>query len=332
MHYYCLALVPSDADDVETKVIELMAPYDENLEVENYREYLDENKYTEHELEQLVEFYNGGYEKLYPALILEDTKDSEPFWSYERDRNLKQRAKILEMLEKHGPPTLGDPESLKPYYDDYAGGELCFDEDGRAYSPSTRNPKGTWDFWQIGGRWTGVLDDYDPEKDIDNIEVCNICGGTGKRMDRLGIMHRLEDPEYGCNGCQGRGVRTKWPTQWKKYEGDAQPVERVIQQIEDFEPRSPTSKELEDHAREPWRNPLPPTRPPVIPHTLIEPTGELHSKSYVFLSESFDSNNKQHQEERHEQQERLDHEWDEKVTNLLRKHRDCLAVVVDYHS
>uniref|UniRef100_UPI00052720DB hypothetical protein n=1 Tax=Streptomyces sp. NRRL F-6674 TaxID=1463877 RepID=UPI00052720DB len=30
-------------------------------------------------------------------------------------------------------------------------------DDGRAYTVSTYNPKSKWDWWQIGGRWTGYF-------------------------------------------------------------------------------------------------------------------------------------------------------------------------------
>ena len=43
-----------------------------------------------------------------------------------------------------------------------------------------------WDWWMLGGRWTNYFGSilqpsYDPEKDPDNYEQCNICNGTGHR-------------------------------------------------------------------------------------------------------------------------------------------------------
>lgn len=84
-----------------------------------------------------------------------------------------------------------------------------------------------WDWWQIGGRWTGRLDGYDPEKDPKNIEVCSLCHGTGKRDDQLGKAARAKDPNYNCNGCDGLGSRARWPSEWVKHTGDVQPVEKV---------------------------------------------------------------------------------------------------------
>ncbi len=87
---------------------------------------------------------------------------------------------------------------------------------------------GIWDWYQIGGRWTGYLNnDYDPEKDPQNIETCNLCNGTGQREDEIGKDIRSKDPSYTCNGCSGKGVKTKWPTQWKHHVGDIIPLDSL---------------------------------------------------------------------------------------------------------
>ena len=84
-----------------------------------------------------------------------------------------------------------------------------------------------WDWYQIGGRWTGWLSErvpgyehYDPEQDPANIETCPICGGTEQRTDASGNELRKTDPTFTCNGCDGKGQRPTWPTQWQPVEGD----------------------------------------------------------------------------------------------------------------
>src|SRR5258706_5833810 len=70
-----------------------------------------------------------------------------------------------------------------------------------------------WDWWQVGGRWTGMLiPHYDPSEDERNKETCTLCKGTGKRAD-------MTDQEK-CNGCNGTGISKKWPTSWARIEGD----------------------------------------------------------------------------------------------------------------
>lgn len=88
---------------------------------------------------------------------------------------------------------------------------------------------GKWDWYQVGGRYTGALDGYDPEKDQANIEVCRLCHGTGLRDDELGRRARAEDPSYTCNSCNGEKTVLKWPTEWKRHSGDSC-------QIKDVEP------------------------------------------------------------------------------------------------
>ena len=69
-----------------------------------------------------------------------------------------------------------------------------------------------WDWWQIGGRWTGLFTGYDPDTDPKNIEKCDLCNGTGTRKD-MSVAN-------GCNGCAGKGKRAKWPTERVKHDGD----------------------------------------------------------------------------------------------------------------
>ncbi len=77
-----------------------------------------------------------------------------------------------------------------------------------------------WDWWMIGGRWTGAFDGYDPETDPANRITCDLCGGTGNRS-----IFRHELPQQpGCNGCESTGTRTTWPTYWRFRAGDCKPV------------------------------------------------------------------------------------------------------------
>lgn len=62
-----------------------------------------------------------------------------------------------------------------------------------------------WDWYVIGGRWTGTLTGYDPTKDERNIEVCRLCSGTGDRKDL-----ELPDWKKECNGCNGTGKCVKF--------------------------------------------------------------------------------------------------------------------------
>jgi hypothetical protein len=118
-------------------------------------------------------------------------------------------------------------ETLAPYSEHLTVEHRTYgepDPDG-TYDTYGHNPRGVWDWFTIGGRWTGHLaqlvtgQPYDPSIDPANVERCDLCQGTGVRRDGLG-------PAGSCNGCldpnagpdawskPGRGFDTKWPTQW----------------------------------------------------------------------------------------------------------------------
>ena len=85
-----------------------------------------------------------------------------------------------------------------------------------------------WDWWQVGGRFSGYLDGYDPEKDPANIEVCDQCNGTGIRPG--GLEQFGKDWFDGYNGCNGVGKAVKWPTEWVEHSGDVAPVESLTEE------------------------------------------------------------------------------------------------------
>lgn len=103
--------------------------------------------------------------------------------------------------------------------------------------------RGTWfDWYQIGGRWTGLFDGYDPEDDPANLAQCLLCWGTGVRSDDVGIEQKMPEREiidaghkrFGqigwCNGCDGRGMAVEWPTGFKAHDGDWIEVENLTEE------------------------------------------------------------------------------------------------------
>jgi hypothetical protein len=98
-----------------------------------------------------------------------------------------------------------------------------------------------FDYYVIGGRFTGLFDGYDPRQDSDNYETCVLCNGTGRRLElpspiqtstlEAGQWIRQMDysrttREYmeslgGCNGCEGKGIHLKPSSDWKPYERDS---------------------------------------------------------------------------------------------------------------
>lgn len=66
------------------------------------------------------------------------------------------------------------------------------------------NDKGFWDWWQIGGRWSGIkFKNYDPRKDPRNHKKCDMCHGTGYRDSNI------------CNVCGYFNEATECIDSWE---------------------------------------------------------------------------------------------------------------------
>ncbi len=84
---------------------------------------------------------------------------------------------------------------------------------------------GWWDWWSIGGRWTGVwADGYDAYEDPANKKPCLLCDSTGMRNDPIGKRHRQDHPDYTCNGCNGTGQALKHASEFVPVALDRRPV------------------------------------------------------------------------------------------------------------
>lgn len=105
---------------------------------------------------------------------------------------------------------------------------------------STANPEGRWDWFSVGGRWTGLLDqDYEPGMDPRNFQPCDLCNQTGIRwwssdgeMMRPASAPKSKDDEVPsgmeertCNGCQGTGTSRRFHN--ASFDGDIKPVGQI---------------------------------------------------------------------------------------------------------
>lgn len=98
-----------------------------------------------------------------------------------------------------------------------------YDENDEAFREGSK-----WDWWVIGGRWTGSLDGYDPTKDPTNVVTCDLCHGTGTRPDGLAKFGAAwVEAMHGCNGCNGTGKMVTWPSQWGDHKGDIAPAASI---------------------------------------------------------------------------------------------------------
>jgi hypothetical protein len=174
-----------------------------------------------------------------------------------------------------------------------------YDEDGEWGREGTH-----WDWWVVGGRWTGSLDGYEPQHDPRNREVCDLCSGSGRRpFDPTpvggGALGDPSDPNRprwdpdsewgrqcgGCNGCHGQGTRLKW--RLEPHAGDIRPVSTITTGF--------------------------------VPHAIVTPDGAWHEgwDQGMFVAERGRSMS--------------DEVWVSEARGLLKSHADHLAVLVDCH-
>lgn len=127
---------------------------------------------------------------------------------------------LATVLIPHDEPITDDAVSrvLAPYEERWEGD----DDDAVKH--------GFWDWWVVGGRWTGAwAPNYDPTTDPANRMQCWLCDGTGKRDDPLGRAQRDLNPAYGCNGCESTGQALKHPPDWRPCALDERPVAEAIE-------------------------------------------------------------------------------------------------------
>jgi hypothetical protein len=150
---------------IEQRVSEALAPFDENTEVTPYRSY-EEGGPEDHWLissirrgaEQHRQLQEQGAEALALQRVLardssfplEDAAAMVTEHAAEWARDAEQAATLPEHL------TWADVVRVyKERFGDDGDEPLHLDEDGRAYTMTTYNPGSKWDWWAIGGRWTG---------------------------------------------------------------------------------------------------------------------------------------------------------------------------------
>lgn len=141
-----VALRPTEAENIEAALKEALAPFDETREVTPYFQY-EAGKAEEH---WAVDACREN--DLLPA-------EGELTWP--------QVAAAVNARYEH---RTDDPDYLR------------IDADGRAYTTSTYNPQSKWDWWVIGGRWTGYFA-VKPEHDGDPRLITGRPGTFGNRAE-----------------------------------------------------------------------------------------------------------------------------------------------------
>jgi hypothetical protein len=169
---------------------------------------------------------------------------------------------------------------------------------GSGIEKATFNPRGYWDWYVVGGRWTNFFggdSEYDPLQDPRNWEVCWLCAGSGYRMDRLGIEARADNPSYTCNGCSHEpgppGMKLKFAPDFVQV-GNTTSGERWLRLLE--------TKGRDQNA--------------TVPAAVVTPDGEWHEPR-----------------ERWSRNKQVEIDWRATVRRLARENKTATAIAVDYH-
>jgi hypothetical protein len=291
MHHVCVVLCPEGTTlgTAEAAVEPLLAPYDESLEV------------PEHEAEcacVATARWIAHRDGLKAALGDFQSAVRMPFEAaheadYRRIAGLRGRAKeeAEAEVQRAWEATFDARKTAEAAW--YAANPVvaeadpeCEDCQGSGVVRTTANPRGHWDWYQVGGRYSswlgyGITGNYDPEKDPANRRTCNVCHGTGDRPGMVryepdDVTHRAaltlanalvdEAPRTdgrirvfadengadanGCDGCQGDGTRMEWPTELKATGQDCVPAGLLVGRGKI--PGALVTPDGEHHARETW--------------------------------------------------------------------------------
>lgn len=318
MHFSVLVLTPTqDLQAAEPVAAAMLAPFDENLEVESYladcwcvgseahrearasataeAESLGINSLREElgAVRQEIRVAAGGeadaWQDARSTLDLIVDQDQRQALGSRLDI-LQERIEAIQTLtEIH----LEQAEKRHPEYGKADPGcDVC---EGTGLYFTDLNPQGQWDWWMVGGRWTGLLaKDYEPGSDPQNYHPCELCGQTGVRWweerEEGEIPRSVGYPEFEgqetpwgaeaktCNGCEGTGTARNFHN--APFSGDIAPVEKIVD-------RDNLGSSLA---------------------AVLTPDGKWHS----------------HRND-------SERDWQEEVGRLLAEHQQSVAVLVDCH-
>lgn len=304
-HFVVLVLSPEKPEDPESYIEEILAPYSESLEVESYladchcigNQAEDEiNAQVEKELGRMEDIRTKYWAEIESGVSAK--LGGLPYTHANSELHLKAREEISSAItpswkDRINPILNRRKELLEQHPQKKTPDSECETCSGTGKYSTTYNPRSKWDWWTIGGRWTGYLKpDYDPTKDPRNLATCWLCQGTGKRNDALGREARQKDPTYTCNGCNGIGKEVVFPSKYvdPPEGGNVAPVSQVLKLLDAGED--------------------------VLPFAIIRPSGEWLEKGkmgwWAVVSDEKEN-------------------WKQAGRCVLEEYADHWAVVVDCH-
>jgi hypothetical protein len=164
-HFSVTVCLPADTDveKVEQVLEDVMERWDENRDVEPYRSYEDgspEDYWWVGSVRRGAKHHHAGTGVMPHSTDVFAGSDFSKHTEAEQRAKFADDAKWAELLGEH--PTWADVVTQynakwHPGNDEELDTKrLHYDEEtGRAYTWSQRNPDAMWDYWRVGGRWSG---------------------------------------------------------------------------------------------------------------------------------------------------------------------------------
>lgn len=247
-HFFGIVICPKETKSrrsaVEKTINKLLAPYSENENVPEYqkkcrcgeraamaaaRRAAEEKVGSPDEIRRKFHKENGAVPlpKVTAEVSAEEEKRLwEDYNKKEREHDKLWKKAIQPYVDAQKEFFDAHPELQKPDPD-------CYQCHGKGAYKSTYNPKAKWDWWVIGGRWTGAFaPDYNPNEDPRNIEKCDICNGTGTRTMPTPADPNWKPKKGECNGCDGKGKRVKWSL--AEFDRDIMEVSKIPETVIPF--------------------------------------------------------------------------------------------------
>lgn len=305
MSHYVVGVIIEDGlneEDAKSRLEEVLDPFNENLEVPEYdkpcwcvgrQARIDARELADAELGTLDDYRKKFHNLPEWQRKFNDNDSDEEVSDYHEKMDEAWKAFIQPRIDKEeelfqSHPLKNSPDASCGFYDkedmgkdwtpeDAKIGDEKLNEDGDrewheycyggGVIKSTYNPKSKWDWWVIGGRWTGVFKpDYNAYTDPQNQRTCDLCNGLGRRdvvllsatntpepiLAILGLKQNAdpedtavaiieenkrrsemkgEDGLVECNGCNGKGTRAAWPTEFESIGNDIS-VEDLLKMYE----------------------------------------------------------------------------------------------------
>lgn len=182
-HFSVSVVVPSvysgfrvSAKDIESCLHQILAPYDEQTEEEEYREFEDRTDEAKADYEKdtmrVIRYPDGTVRSIYDRTFTDLFYiDEDTIYQYSPDDRKKEQlqteASRALKLDNDYPVKLFYPD-FDTYCDEYRG--YVRNADGQwGY---THNPDAKWDWWEIGGRFPGKFLVKEDVEDCIDTHLC----------------------------------------------------------------------------------------------------------------------------------------------------------------